>query len=70
MAMVGTFAMQAVPPAFHLAEWIVYGFAAICCAIVGWPLSRVLSRHLVYWEPVDPAKQRRAQVRRLREDDE
>ena len=69
MAMVGTFAMQAVPPTLHIAQWLVYGFAAICCAIVGWPLSRTLSRHLVYWEPVDPAKQRRADIRRLRDDE-
>ena len=70
MAMVGTFAMQAVPPGLHLGQWLVFVFAALCCAVVGWPLSRVLSRHLVYWEPVEPGALRRAQLRRMREEDE
>jgi hypothetical protein len=70
MAMVGTFAMQAIPPGMHVAQWIAFAFAALCCGIVGWPLSRILSRHLLYWEPLDPANQRRAELRKLREDDE
>ena len=70
MAMVGTFAMQAIPPGLHVMQWAAFAFAAVCCAIVGWPLSRTLSRHLVYWEPRDPAELRRVQIRRLREDDE
>jgi hypothetical protein len=45
-------------------------FAALCCAIVGYPLSRELSRHLVYWEPLDPVALRQANLRRMREDDE
>jgi hypothetical protein len=70
MAMVGTFAMQAVPPGLQLAHWAVFTFAAVCCAIVGWPLSRTLSRHLVYWEPRDPADLRGGQLKRVREEDE
>ena len=64
MAMVGTFAMQSIPPGLHVAQWLAFAFAALCCAVVGWPLSRTLSRHLVYWEPRDPAKLRRVQLRR------
>jgi hypothetical protein len=70
MALVGTFAMQAVPPGLHLAQWLAFAFAALCCGVVGWPLSRLLSRHLLYWEPLDPAGLRRAELRRLREDDD
>ena len=70
MAMTGTFAVQAIPPGLHIAHWVAFAFAAACCAIVGWPLSRVLSRYLVYWEPVDPVRQRQSRLRRLREDDE
>ena len=70
MAMVGTFAMQAIPPGLQLHHWAVLGFAAICCAIVGWPLSRALSRHLVYWEPRDPSDLQRAELRRMREEDD
>jgi hypothetical protein len=33
-------------------------------------LSRALSSHLVYWEPLDPVALRQANLRRLREDDE
>lgn len=70
MAMVGTFAMQAVPPGLQLEQWVLFAFAAVCCAIVGWPLSRTLSRYLVYWEPRDPMELRRAELRRVREEDE
>ena len=70
MAMVGAFAMQAIPPGLPIAHWATVLFAGVCCAIVGWPLSRTLSKHLVYWEPRDPAELRRVQIRRLREDDE
>jgi hypothetical protein len=70
MAMVATFAFEALPAGLQLAQWMTLGFAAICCGIVGWPLSRALSRHLVYWEPRDPAAQRLVRLRRLREDDE
>lgn len=70
LAMVGTFAYEAVPPALNIPEGITLAFACVCCAIVGWPLSRTLSRHLVFWEPRDPQALRRAQLRRLRNDDE
>ena len=70
MAMIATFALEALPPGFGLAHWITIAFAAVCCAIVGWPLSRALSRHLVYWEPRnpgDPRVLRQARVRRNNE---
>jgi hypothetical protein len=44
-------------------------FATACCAIVAWPLSRTLSRHLVFWEARDPHTSRRARLRRLRNDE-
>ena len=70
MAIIATFAMEAVPPSFKLSEWAVLTFAAACCCVIGWPLSRALSRHLVFWEPRDPQKLRQVELRRLREDDE
>jgi hypothetical protein len=70
MAMIGTFAMQAIPVGLNVPQWAAIAFAAICCAVAGWPLSRTLSRHLVYWEPRNPAKLQRADLRKLREDDE
>ena len=70
MAMVATFAMQAVPPGIGFTDWWLFAFAALCCGIVGWPLSRTLSRHLIYWEPCDPRALRRAHLRRLRDDEE
>jgi hypothetical protein len=70
MAIVGTFAYESVPRSLHLDPWMLFAFAAVCCAIVGYPLSRALSRHLVFWEPRDPKAQKRVQLRRAREDDE
>jgi hypothetical protein len=70
MAMVGTFAMEALPAAWGIGQTGGLLFAAACCVIVGYPLSRTLSRHLVYWEPVDPAALRQARLRRAREDEE
>jgi hypothetical protein len=73
MAMVATFAFEALPPGLALAKWVTISFAAICCGIVGWPLSRTLSRHLLYWEarnPRDPRALRQAHLRRLQDDDE
>ena len=70
MAIVATFAFEAIPPGLNLAQGVALSFAAICCGIVGWPLSRALSRHLIFWEPRDPGQLRRAELRRLREDDE
>ena len=70
MAMVATFAFEALPPGLSIGQWGAVAFAAVCCAIVGWPLSRALSRHLVYWEPRDPAALRQARLRRLRDDEE
>ena len=70
MAIIGTFAIEAIPPGFNVHQWLALAFAAVCCAIVGWPLSRVLSKHLIFWEPRDPAKLRQVQLKRAREDEE
>ena len=70
MAMVATFAFEAIPPGLHLAQSVALAFTALCCCIVGWPLSRALSKHLIFWEPRDPDQLRRVELRRLREDDE
>ena len=70
MAIVGTFAMQAIPAGLPMAPWAVFTFATVCCAIVGWPLSRTLSRYLVYWEPREPSDFRGGELRRVRKDDE
>jgi hypothetical protein len=34
--------------------WSSIAFASVCCAIIGWPLSRYLSRYLVCWEARRP----------------
>lgn len=74
MAMVATFAFEAIPPAWAVAQPATVVFATICCGIVGWPLSRSLSRHLLYWEPRNPRDprvvRRAAQLRRIRDDEE
>ena len=70
MAMVSTFAFEAIPPGLNVTQSMAVGFAAICCCIVGWPLSRALSKHLIFWEPRDPGQLRRVELQRLREDDE
>ena len=70
MAMVGTFAAQAIPPGLNVGEWAACAFAIVCCAVVGWPVSRVMSRYLVYWEPRDPGARTRLPVRPLQKDDE
>ena len=69
MAMVAAFAIEALPPSWAIANWAAMAFAGACCAIVGWPLSRMLSRHLLQWEPREPAALQRARLRRLREDE-
>src|SRR5581483_6415747 len=50
MAMIGTFAVEAIPPGMQVGQWVALAFAAVCCAVVGWPLSRELSKHLIFWE--------------------
>ena len=70
MAMVATFAFEAIPPGWNVEQAFALGFTALCCCIVGWPLSRALSKHLIFWEPRDPGQLRRVELRRLREDDE
>jgi hypothetical protein len=70
MAMLATLAMEALPRAWQIGQTGTFLFTAVCCLIVGYPLSRTLSRHLVYWEPLDPVAMRQANLRRLREDDE
>ena len=70
MLMIGTFAVEALPPSWGIAHGAGLTFAVACCAIVGWPLSRALSKYLLYWEPRDPLKLERVRMRRLREEDE
>ena len=70
MAIIATLAWEALPAAWGFAPAVTIAFTAICCGIVGWPLSRTFSRHLLYWEPRDPQALRAARLRRLREDDE
>jgi hypothetical protein len=73
MAIVATFAFEAIPPAWAFPQPALIVFATICCGIVGWPLSRHLSRHLLYWEPRnprDPRALRQAELRRIRDEEE
>lgn len=70
MAIIGTFAAQAIPPALNAGPWTAAAFATACCAIVGWPSSRVLSRYLVGWEARDPDARKGLPVLPLQRDDE
>ncbi len=70
MAMIATFAWEALPAPWGIPQPAAIAFTALCCVIVGWPLSRTLSRHLLYWEPREPRALRTSRLRRLREDDE
>ena len=70
LAMFATLAWEALPTAWGLPQFLTIAFTAVCSGIVGWPLSRALSRHLLYWEPRDPQALRAARIRRLRQDDE
>jgi hypothetical protein len=70
MAITATFAIEALPAGLPIGHAGALAFAAACCAIIGWPLSRALSRHLVFWEPLDPGELRLTRVRRIREEDE
>lgn len=57
MALVATFAFEAVPRDLGIPQPGMLLFAAACCAVVGWPLSRTLSRHLLQWEARAPRTQ-------------
>jgi hypothetical protein len=50
MAMIAALAYDSLPRAYGLSLWSSIAFVCACCAIVGWPLSRFLSRYLVAWE--------------------
>jgi hypothetical protein len=69
MLVTGTISMEALQ-AWAIPQVAAIAFAAVCCAVIGWPLSRALSRHLLYWEPRDPGALQRAKLRRLRGDEE
>jgi hypothetical protein len=56
MAMIAALAYDSLPRAFDLPLWPRVAFACMCCAVVGWPLSRFLSRHLVAWEMRAPSR--------------
>ena len=70
LAMVGVLAVEAIPVTWGIPHPVAVGFAAVCCLVVGWPLSRTLSRHLLFWEPREPGALQQAQLRRMREDEE
>ena len=68
MLITGTIAFDALTAALAAPHAVAAAFAMICCAIIGWPLSRGLSRHLLYWEPRDPARLQRVRIRRQDEE--
>lgn len=53
MAIIAAFAYEAFPKGLTLPSWTCIAFATLCCAVIGWPLSRYLSRYLVAWEARD-----------------
>ena len=69
VAMVATLAWESVPPAWGLPHAAAIAYTAICAGIAAWPLSRTLTRHLLYWEPCDTHALRAARARRLRDDE-
>ncbi|HSQ04802.1 MAG TPA: hypothetical protein VLN59_12245 [Burkholderiales bacterium] len=56
MALCAAMAFDALPRDLSAAFWVRLLFAGLCCAIVGWPLSRYLSRYLVSWESREPQR--------------
>ena len=70
MLITGTIAFDNLIAAWALSPALAVAIAVMCCAIIGWPLSRGLSKHLLYWEPREPSALQRAKLRRLREDEE
>lgn len=50
MALIAALAYEAFPAIAQVPTWSCIVFACVCCVIIGWPLSRYLSRHLVAWE--------------------
>lgn len=51
MAMVAALAYEALTVFTLVAPPVGILFAALSCGVIGWPVSRVLSRHLLAWEP-------------------
>jgi hypothetical protein len=54
MAFVAALAYDALSHLTGASAWTGIAFASTCCAIIGWPLSRCLSRYLVCWEAREP----------------
>lgn len=54
MAFVAALAYDALSRLAAVPVWAGVAFASACCAIIGWPLSRCLSRYLVCWEASAP----------------
>jgi hypothetical protein len=54
MAFVAALAYDALSRLTAASAWTGIVFASACCAIIGWPLSRCLSRYLVCWEARKP----------------
>lgn len=70
MATIAALAWQALPSGWGVAQFATLVFTAVCCAIVGWPLSRTLTRYILYWEPRDSRGLPPPRLRRLRQDDD
>lgn len=54
MAFIAALAYDAISHLAVVPIWAGIAFASACCAIIGWPLSRCLSRYLVCWEAREP----------------
>jgi hypothetical protein len=54
MAFVAALAYDAFSRLTATPAWAGIAFASACCLIIGWPLSRYLSRYLVCWEAREP----------------
>jgi hypothetical protein len=65
MALVAALAYDTVSHGGAMPVWARIAFAGGCCAVIGWPLSRCLSRYLVSWEARGP-RPRAQQSQRFR----
>ncbi len=59
MALIAAFAYDALSHTGSVPLWARIVFAGGCCAVIGWPLSRCLSRYLVCWEARGPGPRAR-----------
>lgn len=54
MACIAALAYDALTRMTTVPVWAGIVFAAACCLVIGWPVSRCLSRYLVCWEARHP----------------